>query len=67
MTRSKMAIVLEIAVLIGVLIAVEWLAHGLTNTRDMFVPAVLILAIYVAVRIAIAARTRRAGDASRSH
>jgi hypothetical protein len=67
MTRNKIAIAVEIAVLLGVLAAVEWLAHVLTDTRNMFLPAMLILAIYVALRIAISARTRRASDTARSN
>jgi hypothetical protein len=68
MTLNKASIALEIAVLLVFLVAVEWLAHVLTNTGNMFVPAVLTLGIYVAVRIALVARrTRRAGDTSTSH
>jgi len=43
MTSNKMTIAVEIAVLLGILVAVEWLAHVLTNTQNMFVPAVLTL------------------------
>ena len=61
MTFNKITIALEIAVLLGVLFAVEWLSHVLTNTQNMFVPAVLTLGIYVVLRMAISAgRTRRA-------
>jgi hypothetical protein len=67
MTRNTIAIAVEIAILLGVLFAVEWLAHVLTSTRDMFLPAALILAIYVALRMAISARARRASDTSRSN
>ncbi len=37
---TKTAVAVEIAVLLTVLVVVEWLEHVLTNTRDMFVPAV---------------------------
>jgi hypothetical protein len=63
MTLNKTTIALEIAALLVLLVAVEWLAHVLTNTRNMFVPAVLTLGIYLGLRIAIfARRTRRASD-----
>jgi len=68
MALNKTTIVLEIAVLLGILIAVEWLAHVLTDTRNMFVPAVLFLGIYLVVRIAISAgRARRAGKTPTSN
>ena len=61
MTLNKTAIALEIVVLLGILVAVEWLAHVLTDTRNMFVPAVLTWGIYTVLRVAISARnTRRA-------
>jgi hypothetical protein len=61
MTLNKTAIALEIVVLLGILVAVEWLAHVLTDTRNMFVPAVLTWGIYIVLRVAISARnTRRA-------
>jgi hypothetical protein len=68
MTLNKTTMALEIVVLLGILVAVEWLAHVLTDTRNMFVPAVLTLGIYIALRIAISAgRTRRASDTTTSH
>jgi hypothetical protein len=63
-----MTIAVEIAVLLGILVAVEWLAHVLTNTQNMFVPAVLTLGIYVVLRMAIsAARTRGASKTPTSN
>jgi hypothetical protein len=38
MTLNKTTIALEIVVLFGCLIAIEWLAHALTDTQNMFVP-----------------------------
>ena len=67
MTLNKTTIALEIAVLLVFIVAVEWLAHVLTNTRKMFVPAVLTLGIYVVLRMAIARRTRRASDTTTSN
>jgi hypothetical protein len=45
MAFNKTGIAFEIAALLVFLVVVEWLAHVLTNTRDMFVPATLILGI----------------------
>ena len=68
MTFNKTTIALEIVVLLGILVAVEWLAHVLTNTPNMFVPAVVTLGIYVGLRMAIsAARPRRPGKAPTSN
>ena len=64
MTKTTVAV--EIAVLLTVLVVVEWLEHVLTNTRDMFVPAVLVLGIYAVVRTVISARNRRANETGRS-
>jgi len=61
MTGNKTTIALKIVVLLGILVGVEWLAYVLTDTQNMFVPALLFLGLYLAVRIAISsARTRRA-------
>ena len=61
MTLNKTAIALEIVVLLCILVAVEWLAHVLTDTRNMFVPAVLTWGIYIVLRVAISVgNTRRA-------
>jgi hypothetical protein len=65
MTKTTVAV--EIAVLLSILVLVEWLEHVLTDTRQMFVPAVLVLGVYVSVRVLISARRRRAGDIRRSH
>ena len=67
MTLNKTTIALEIAVLLVFLAAVEWLAHVLTNTRNMFVPAVLTFGIYLVLRMTIfARRTRRGSDTTSS-
>jgi hypothetical protein len=61
MTLNKTTIALEIVALLGILFAVEWLAHVLTDTRNMFVPAVLTWGIYIVLRVAISVgNTRRA-------
>ena len=49
MRFTKTAVAVEIAVLLSILVVIEWLAHVLTNTRDMFVPAVLALGVYLVV------------------
>jgi len=68
MRFNKTTIALEILVLLGIFVAVEWLAHVLTNTQDMFVPAVLTLGIYVVIRMVISAgRTRRGGKTPTSN
>ena len=67
MRLTKTTVAVEIAVLLTILVAVEWLAHVLTNTRDMFVPAVLTLGVYVGLRTAVSARKRRAGDIRNSN
>jgi hypothetical protein len=68
MTFNKTTIALEIAVLFGSLIAIEWLAHALTDTQNMFVPAVLTLGIYIVLRMVISAgRTRHGRKTSTSH
>jgi len=69
MTLSKTTtIAIETVVLLGVLAAVEWLAHIFTNTPNMFAPAALILGIYVVVRLVVSAsRTRRASDTHQRH
>jgi hypothetical protein len=60
MTFNKSTVALEIAVLLGVVVAVEWLAHVLTSTQNMFLPAVLTLGIYVVLRVAISGGRSRA-------
>jgi hypothetical protein len=55
MTRT---VLVEIAILLGVLVMVEWLVHTFTNTRQSFLPAVLVLGAYWGVRTMLAARKR---------
>ena len=62
MRLTKTVVAVEIAVLLSILVGVEWLAHVLTNTRDMFVPAVLVLGVYLGVRTAISVKKRRTGE-----
>jgi len=56
MTLNKAKLAIEAVVLLGLFVAIEWLAHSLTNTRRMFVPALVFWAIYLVVRVTIAAR-----------
>ena len=68
MTLNKTTTALEIVVLFGILFAVEWLAHILTDTRNMFLPAAVILGIYMVLRMVISGgRTRRATKNPTSH
>jgi hypothetical protein len=67
MRLTKSIVAVEIAVLLSILVVVEWLAHVLTDTREMFVPAVLALGVYLGVRTAISARKRRAGEIRNSN
>jgi hypothetical protein len=67
MRLAKTGVAVEIAVLLGILVAIEWLAHALTNTSDMFVPAVLTLVVYLVVRTAFSAKKRRAGESRNSN
>jgi hypothetical protein len=66
MRLTKTVVAVEIAAVLVVLVVVEWLAHVLTNTRTMFAPAVLTVAIYLAVRTAIFLRNRRTGESRNS-
>jgi hypothetical protein len=59
MKFTETAFAVEVAVLLAILVVVEWVAHVLTNTRGMFVPAVLTLAVYFGVRTAISLRKPR--------
>jgi hypothetical protein len=61
MKLTKTAVAVEIAVLLTILVVVEWVAHVLTNTRGMFIPAVLTLTAYLGVRMAVSLRKRRTG------
>jgi hypothetical protein len=47
----------EIVLLVAVLVAVEWLSMTLTHGRN-FPALLLILAVYLGVRVAIATRKR---------
>jgi hypothetical protein len=67
MTPTKRLVALEIAVLLSILVVVEWMAHVLTNTRGMFVPALLALGVYLGVRTAISAKRRRADESRHSN
>jgi hypothetical protein len=67
MRLTKTAVAVEIAVLLSILVVIEWLAHVLTSTRDMFVPAVLALGVYLVVRTAFSAKKRRAGESRNSN
>ncbi len=67
MRLTKTTVAVEIAVLLSILVVVEWLAHVLTDTREMFVPAVLAAGVYLGVRTAISVRKRRAGEIGNSH
>jgi hypothetical protein len=62
MRLTKTTVAVEITVLLIIVVVVEWLEHVLTNTREMFVPAMLTLGVYLGVRAAISARKRRAGE-----
>jgi hypothetical protein len=67
MRLTKTTIAVEIAVLLSIFAVVEWVAHILTSTRNNFVPAVLFLGVYLAVRVGISARKRRAGGIRHSN
>jgi hypothetical protein len=64
---NKTTVAVEIAVLLTILVLVEWLEHILTNTRRTFVPAVLVLGVYWGVRMFISARKRRTDDIRQPH
>jgi hypothetical protein len=67
MTLKTTTVAIEAVVLLGIFVAVEWLAHVFTSTRNMFAPAVLFGGIYVVLRIVISARkARHAGDTPHS-
>jgi hypothetical protein len=67
MRLTKTTVAVEIAVLFSILVVVAWLAHVLTDTRRMFVPAVLIMGVYLSVRTVISAIRRRANDTRHSN
>jgi len=59
MRHTNTTLAIEIAVLLGIFVGVEWLAHFLTNTRDNFAFALLFWGVYLSIRIATAARPGR--------
>ncbi len=67
MRLTKTVVAVEIAILLSILVVVVWVEHVLTNTRNMFVPAVVTLGIFYGARLAVSARKRRAGDVRDSH
>jgi hypothetical protein len=67
MRLTKTGVAVEIAVLLSILVAIEWLTHVLTNTSDMFVPTVLTLVVYLVVRTAFSVKKRRAGESRNSN
>jgi hypothetical protein len=58
MRITKTAVAVDVVVLLGIFLLVEWLATTLTNTRN-FVVLVIAWGAYLAVRLAIAARHAR--------
>jgi len=62
MRFTKTTLAIEIAVLLGVFVGVEWLAAVLTNTKDNFVFALLFWGGYLGIRLATLARKRPAGS-----
>jgi len=57
LTNTTLAI--EIAVLLGIFVGVEWLAHFLTDTRDNFAFGLLFCGVYFGIRMATSARPGR--------
>jgi hypothetical protein len=53
MTVNKTTMAIEAVVLLSIVVAVEWLAGVVTNTRNVFVPAVLIMGTYWVLRAVI--------------
>jgi hypothetical protein len=62
MRLTRTALAVEIVVVLGLFVGVEWLAHVLTNTRENFVFALLSWGVYLAIRVAVSARKRPAGS-----
>jgi hypothetical protein len=62
MTLNKTTFVIEAVVLLGIFVAIEWLGHVLTNTRNSFSQAVLLWAGYLVVRVVIFARKARSSS-----
>ena len=59
--RTKWILV-EVAVMVGLVVVVEWLQHDLTNTRNTVVPAAAMYVAYCVIRSAVSARRRDQGD-----
>jgi hypothetical protein len=66
MRITKASLAIDIAALLIILVLVEWLATTLTHTRN-FWPLVLIWSIYLAARVAIAARKPRSSQPGNSN
>jgi hypothetical protein len=58
MRITKTALAAEIAILLTILVVVEWLSTTLTHTGH-FWPLVIGWSVYLAVRVIISARKRR--------
>jgi hypothetical protein len=52
MRLTKIALAVEIVVVLGLFVEVEWVAHVLTNTREDYVFALLFWGVYLAIRLA---------------
>jgi hypothetical protein len=50
MARNRTTLLAEIALVIAMIVAVEWLAAVFTHTTRNFVPAVVVIAGYLLVR-----------------
>ena len=67
MKLTKTTLVVEIAVLLILFVAVEWLAHIFIGRSGTFVGALLFWMVYLSVRMAISPRTRRTRDTGHSN
>ena len=66
MRITKTSLAIDIAVLLIILVLVEWLSTTLTHTGN-FWPLVISWTIYLAARVAIAARKPRSGQLRNSN
>jgi hypothetical protein len=66
MRITKTSLAIDIAVLLIILVLVEWLATRLTHTGN-FWPLVIVWGIYLAARVAIAARKPRSSQFGNSN
>jgi hypothetical protein len=66
MRITKASLAIEVAVLLIILVLVEWLSTTLTHTRN-FWALVITWGIYLAARVAIAARKPRSGQLGNSN